>query len=218
MKLNNNLLYASLLLLFAACTSSPEKGSRVDRLPYYSDAKFTPHWIEENAPALDTFHRIPSFNLINQHGERVTEQTFEGKVYVADFFFTTCPGICPKMTENMGIIQSEFLDEDDLLILSHSVTPERDSVPMLQSYAERKDVVSGKWHLVTGPQEEIYLLGRRHYFVEEDLGIEKNLTEFLHTENFVLIDQNRHIRGIYNGLNKASINQLILDIKTLIAE
>ena len=119
------------------------------------------------------------------------------------------------MTDNMGIIQEEFLDDDEVLLLSHSVMPEQDSVSVLKNYAEEKGIVSDKWHLVTGDQQDIYKMGRKDYFVEEDLGIEKDINEFLHTENFVLIDKNRHIRGIYNGLNKTSINQLIEDIKTL---
>ena len=115
----------------------------------------------------------------------------------------------------MAVLQDEFLQDDDVLLLSHSVTPERDSVPVLKEYAENKGVISHKWHLVTGTQQEIYRLGRQDYFVEEDLGLNKEENKFLHTENFVLIDKNRHIRGIYNGLNKTSINQLIADIKTL---
>lgn len=115
----------------------------------------------------------------------------------------------------MGILQSEFRKVDDFLLLSHSVTPERDSVPVLKAYAESKDIISDKWHLVTGTQDAIYTLGRKEYFVEEDLGIEKEIDEFLHTENFVLIDKNRHIRGIYNGLNKTAVQQLITDIYTL---
>ncbi len=115
----------------------------------------------------------------------------------------------------MGILQDKFLDDDDVLLLSHSVTPERDSVPVLKEYAEDKGVLSHKWHLATGEQQEIYKLGRRDYFVEQDLGKEKDIDEFLHTENFVLIDKRRHIRGIYNGLSKTSINHLINDIATL---
>lgn len=119
------------------------------------------------------------------------------------------------MTEQMARIQEAFLDDDEVLLLSHSVTPSRDSVPVLQTYALEKGVKSGKWHLVTGAREEVYRLGRQAYFVEEDLGIKRDLNDFLHTENFVLIDQNRHIRGIYNGLNSASVDQLINDIQKL---
>ena len=115
----------------------------------------------------------------------------------------------------MAVLQDEFLQDDDVLLLSHSVTPERDSVPVLKEYAESKGVISRKWYLVTGTQQEIYKLGRKDYFVEEDLGLNKEEDEFLHTENFVLVDRDGHIRGIYNGLNQPSINQLIEDIKTL---
>ena len=192
-----------------------EKTSRVEHLPYYKEASFTPHWFAPNSPELDTFHRISAFQLKNQDGEWISEKTFAGKIYVTDFFFTTCPGICPKMTANMSVLQEAFLNDPEVLLLSHSVTPERDSVPVLKAYAENKDIRSNKWHLVTGSQEEIYKLGRKDYFVEEDLGLEKELDEFLHTENFVLIDKNSYIRGIYNGLNKSSVQQLIADIKNL---
>ena len=208
-------IIAFLIIIIAACSQATEKQSRVDILPYYNDASFTPHWLERGDAPLDTFHRIPAFKLVNQEGDTITEKKFDGKIYVTDFFFTACPGICPKMTSNMAILQDEFLDDEEVLLLSHSVTPDRDSVPILKAYAEDKGVLSSKWHLVTGNQLEIYTLGRKDYFVEEDLGLEREVEDFLHTENFVLIDKNRHIRGIYNGLNKASVHQLIADIKTL---
>ncbi len=119
------------------------------------------------------------------------------------------------MTSNMLLIQEEFKDDDEVLLLSHSVTPEYDSVPILKHYAEAKGVIPNKWHLVTGERKAIYSLGRHGYFVEEDLGMPKGEDDFLHTENFILIDKKRHIRGIYNGLNKTAIAQLIADIKTL---
>ncbi len=206
-----------LFLLFCVGCSSPkqEKTSRVDILPFYNEATFTPHWIDPQSLELDTFHKISPFKLINQEGRMLTEKSFSNKIYVTDFFFTTCPGICPKMTDNMGTIQDAFINDGEVLLLSHSVTPERDSVHVLKEYAEGKGIVSDKWHLVTGKRSEIYRLGRQAYFIEEDLGLEKDVDEFLHTENFVLVDKNRHIRGIYNGLNKTSVNQLIADIKTL---
>lgn len=115
----------------------------------------------------------------------------------------------------MLVLQKEFLKDNDVLLLSHSVTPERDSVYVLKDYAIKNEVVNQKWYLVTGNQKEIYNLGRKSYFVEEDLGVKKSEDEFLHTENFVLIDKKSHIRGIYNGLNSTSVNELIADIKTL---
>lgn len=202
-------------MTITACQETNQNNSRVKTLPFYSDATFTPQWISAVDESLDTFHRISSFELINQEGELITNETFDDKIYVVDFFFTICPGICPKMMSNMMVLQDEFLTDEDVLLLSHSVTPEIDSVSVLKQYAEVKGVLSHKWHLVTGNKQEIYNLGRKDYFVEEDLGIDKEEDEFLHTENFVLIDRNRHIRGIYNGLNKMSVNQLIADIKTL---
>ncbi len=207
-------------MVFLSATSNEkieiEKENTV--LPFYQEATFTPNWLTPNDEELKGFHRIPSFELINQDGEKVTGETFENKIYITDFFFTICPGICPKMTANMSVLQEAFLGNDDVLLLSHSVMPEHDSVSVLKRYAEEQRVISGKWHLVTGERSEIYNLGRDAYFVEEDLGLEKEKEDFLHTENFVLIDKNGFIRGIYNGLNKASIKQLMTDVETLLAE
>lgn len=203
------------MICLIACNESKHNQTRVKTLPFYNEATFTPHWILPNDEALDSFHKISPFSLTNQEGEIITEKNFKDKIYVVDFFFTSCPGICPKMTTNMMELQNEFLKDDDVLLLSHSVTPERDSVSVLKQYALNKGILSHKWYLVTGTQQEIYHLGRQEYFVEEDLGLNKEKDEFLHTENFILIDKNRQIRGIYNGLNKTSINQLIADIKTL---
>lgn len=208
-------LVALAVMTLSSCTEKEQNGSRVDALPYFSEASFTPQWLEADAPELANFHQIPSFELTNQEGELITEKTFEGKIYIVDFFFTSCPGICLKMTESMGKLQEEFMSDDDVLFLSHSVTPKKDSVPVLKSYADAKHVVSGKWHLATGDQKQIYQLGRQQYFVEEDLGLAKEDDEFLHTENFILVDHNRRIRGIYNGLNKSSMRQLAHDIKCL---
>ncbi|MGY8914474.1 MAG: SCO family protein, partial [Flavobacteriales bacterium] len=116
---------------------------------------------------------------------------------------------------NMAKVQEEFKDDPDILILSHSVTPTIDSVSVLKEYAEKYNVIDNKWHLATGDKTEIYDLGRNQYFVENDMGTPKDIHDFLHTENFLLIDKNKHIRGIYNGLNRASISQLITDVKAL---
>lgn len=215
-KILNKYLLLLILVIFINCKKekSTEVVSRVDALPYYNEASFTPKWITSNSAKLKSFHKIPDFSFTNQNGENISQKTFENKIYVTDFFFTTCPGICPLMTKNMNILQQEFKNDDTVLLLSHSVTPSIDSVAQLKKYALDKNI--GKnWHLVTGDKKEIYDLGREFYFVEEDLGEPKGLDDFLHTENFVLIDKNKHIRGIYNGLNKNSVNQLIADIKTL---
>jgi protein SCO1 len=208
------------LLIIMVCIGGCKKAekvdftSRVSELPYYNEESFTPKWFENNSNKLQSFHKIPDFNLYNQNGEKITQKTFENKIYITDFFFTTCPGICPMMTKNMIMVQEAFKDDDEILMLSHSVTPTKDSIAQLKKYAIDKNI--GKnWHLVTGDKKEIYDLGRKFYFVENDLGEPKGLDDFLHTENFLLIDKNKHIRGIYNGLNKNSVKQLIADINTL---
>ncbi|MBC3847148.1 SCO family protein [Winogradskyella echinorum] len=192
--------------------------SRVDYLPYYNDESFTPNWLIPGTEEEQQFHRIPDFKLINQLGETITQKTFDNKIYITDFFFASCPGICPQMTGNMFKLQEEFIDDDEVLFLSHTVTPTQDSVPVLKNYAKRNGIIDNKWHLVTGDKLQIYNLGREHYFIENDLGEPKNIDDFLHTENFLLIDKNKHIRGIYNGLNRASMQQLIIDVKALKAE
>ena len=185
------------------------------RLPYYDTADFTSKWEMSNEK---TFHQIRPFKLINQENQPFTERDIEGKICVADFFFTTCPGICLKMTNSMSEIQKEFFNDDEILLLSHSVTPEKDSVPVLKQYAKEKKVDFKRWKLLTGNKNEIYDLGRKYYFVEEDEGVKKGNDVFLHTENFILIDKQRHIRGIYNGLDPNSMQNLISDIKILKAE
>jgi protein SCO1/2 len=214
-----------LLLLFVITISCKKKikkensklveTSRVEYLPYYNEESFTANWLTPGTKEEQEFHKIPDFSLTNQLGEKISQKTFENKIYITDFFFTTCPGICPQMTGNMFKIQEEFKNDNEILLLSHSVMPKTDSISALKKYAKYNGVIDDKWHLVTGDKNEIYSLGRDSYFVENDLGEEKSIDDFLHTENFLLIDKEKHIRGIYNGLNRASIAQLIIDIKAL---
>jgi len=227
MKLLSEIKKVSLILifLFAILTSCKKEikkenqtiveTSRTEYLPYYNEESFTPNWLTPNSEDEKNFHKIPDFKLVNQLGDTISQKTFDDKIYVTDFFFTSCPGICKKMTGNMIKVQKAFEDDDDVLLLSHSVTPSIDSVSVLKTYAQNFGVIDNKWHLVTGTKSEIYNLGRNNYFVENDLGTPKDINDFLHTENFLLVDKNKHIRGIYNGLNRASIAQLIIDVKTL---
>lgn len=218
---NKTLLIISISMLLFACKKEVKKSiikkesSKVESLPFYNEATFTPRWIKPGSKELNNFHKIPFFQLINQSGDSITNDTFKDKIYITDFFFTSCSGICPKMTKNMLKIQEAFKSDDDVMLLSHSVTPKYDKVPVLKAYAKNKGVINSKWHLVTGDRKQIYNLGRNSYYVEEDLGKEKDPDDFLHTENFVLIDKNRHIRGIYNGIHNASVRQLITDVKAL---
>lgn len=186
-----------------------------NKLPYYDTPDFTPKWEIDNK---DSFHKIRAFKLVNQENETFIEKDIEDKICVVDFIFTTCPGICPRMTNSMSSIQEAFINDNEILLLSHSVTPEKDSVPVLKQYAIDKGVEFKRWKLLTGDKKEIYDLGRKYYFVEEDEGVEKGDEVFLHTENFILIDKQRHIRGIYNGLDPNSMQDLIRDIKVLKTE
>ena len=193
------------------------KSQPTNTLPYFNSPEFTPHWLQPDQVPQD-FHRVPEFALINQNGNTITEKDLDNKITVVDFFFTSCPGICPRLTKNMAVIDEAFGENENLLLLSHSVTPDNDTIDVLKEYAQDRDIDAKRWHLLTGDRNLIYHLGRNVYFVEEDLGKQKGPDDFLHTENFILIDKNRHIRGVYNGLNKTSVNHLIADIKIIQGE
>lgn len=189
-----------------------------DTLPFYNSEEFSPHWIAPNSPELKSFHRIPAFSFTNQDGQTIDEKTVENKIYVAGFFFSTCPGICPMIRSKLSKVQETYLDDPQIEILQHSIRPNTDTVEVLKAYANEHGIVSGKWHLVTGDKDAIYTMAKTYYFASEDLGNIQNTLDFLHTENILLIDENRHIRGIYNGLNSASVDDLITDIGLLKAE
>lgn len=208
----NVFILVTLLLPLQASTVEQEKPFV---LPYYNSAIFTPQWLTPDSKELDDFHKISDFKWMNQEGEYITSSMFDGKIYVASFFFTSCPGICPKMRSQLSKVQQMFLHDDDISIISHSIQPSNDTVDVLKEYADNHGVISGKWHLITGERDDIYEAARNDYFANEDLGEYVSNNDFLHTENLVLIDAKRHIRGIYNGLNKASVKHLINDIKIL---
>ena len=159
------------------------------------------------------YHTVSDFKLIDQNGDTITQKTYENKIYVADFFFTTCPSICPIMTDEMHRIQQQLIKDDDVLLLSHSVTPEIDSVEQLKRYATKNNVNDRKWHLVTGDRKQIYDLARKSYLVVKDGGSEPY--GMIHTENFALIDKKRQIRGLYDGTSRASVDSLLKDIQKL---
>lgn len=186
-------------------------------VPYYNTPDFTPIWLTNSADVDRTItHRIADFSFQNQAGDIVSQKTVAGKIYVANFFFTACPSVCPKMTHLLKAVQDTFQTESKVAILSFSVTPWLDSVPRLQHYAKSKGVVAGKWHLLTGNRGQLYNLARRSYFAEDAIGFTKDSTEFLHTEHLILVDQNRRIRGVYNGTQPLEIDKLVVDIRELV--
>ncbi|HMK05107.1 MAG TPA: SCO family protein [Ferruginibacter sp.] len=187
-------------------------------LPYYSSADLTPEWIEEGSGRLDTLHSIPAFSFTDQNGNTISEKDVTNKIYVADFFFTACPGICPKLAKNLKLVQDAFANDDEVLLLSHSVTPDKDIPAVLKRYARNYSVIDSKWHLLTGNKDSIYNIARRSYFADEDLGMQRNSNDFLHTENMLLIDKHRRIRGVYKGTSAAEMDNIIADIKKLKAQ
>lgn len=202
-----------LLLLLAACkTKTADKGLA---LPFINKPDFTPEWINANDPAYKNIHTIPAFSFTDQDGKTITQKDVEGKIYVADFIFTRCGSICPVMTTNMATLQQHYKNDDEVLLLSHSVTPKMDSVAVLKRYAEAKGIISSKWHLLTGNEDQIYAIAKKQYFAGDTIGYYQTGNEFLHTENFILVDKHRRIRGVYNGTLALEMERLIDDITTL---
>lgn len=185
-------------------------------LPIYQPSMVNTELVDPDIQYIRKYHSIPDFSLINQLGDTVTAQTFDQKIYIADFFFTSCLTICPIMTDHMAQIQSRITDMPDVMLLSHSVTPVRDSVPVLYQYAQEKGVNASKWHLVTGLKEEIYDLARKSYLVaKEENGGNAGPFDLVHTENFVLVDKQKRIRGYYDGTDSESVEQLMEDLALL---
>lgn len=204
------------LLMFILLVSSCSE--KEVALPYYHTASFTPLWKGETNFSIDTLHTIAPFRFIDQDGKTITTETFKGKIYVANFFFTICPGICPKMTANLEKVAEKFKEVKDVLFISHSITPDIDSVSQLKKYAIDHHINCEQWHLATGSKDEIYSLARQSYFAEEEIGIKLSSNEFLHTEHFILVDKLGHIRGIYKGTLELEAERLIEDIESLISE
>lgn len=183
-------------------------------LPYYHTPDFTPIWTSEKTQ-LDTLHRLAPFSFTNQNGVQIASEQLKGKIHVANFFFTFCPGLCPRLTQSMKEVQAAFKGDSKVMLMSYSVLPERDSAAVLRRYADEHKIMDEKWHLLTGNKKAIYETARGSYFADENLGVQKGENDFLHTENFILIDQDLYIRGIYNGTLPLEIKQLIEDIKVL---
>lgn len=183
-------------------------------LPIYQPADFNPELVAPEISHVKKYHTIADFKLINQNGDTITQKNYVGKIYIADFFFTTCPTICPIMTNNMVYLQEKLLHDPEVLLLSHSVTPELDSVPRLKEYAIKKRVIDAKWNLVTGDKPQIYNLARKSYMAVKTDG-DGGPFDMIHTENFVLVDKARRIRGTYDGTKREEMTRLIEDIRIL---
>lgn len=186
-------------------------------LPIYNPTDVNPKLVDDSLLNVSKNHTIADFSLVDQDGKTVTGTDFKDKIYVADFFFTRCGTICPIMTDNMSTLQETFIDNPKIKFLSHSVTPIMDSVPVLKVYADAHGAISGKWHITTGSKKMIYNLARKSYFAVLDEG-DGGDQDFIHTEQFVLIDTKKRIRGYYDGTNLKDIEQLTKDIQLLLTE
>jgi protein SCO1/2 len=207
------------LIIFSAITISlfyfalkPQK-----TLPIYNPADVNPELVDSTVQYKSKYHTIADFSFVNQNGDTITQKNYEGKIYVADFFFTTCGSICPKMTTNLEDVQKAVLNNPKVMLLSHTVFPETDSIPVLKAYAIKHGVVDSKWNLVTGDKKEIYTMARKSYLAVK-LGRPDQLYDMVHTENFVLVDKKRRVRGFYDGTDKEEIKRLLEDINFLCQE
>lgn len=209
-------LSALILALFYNALS-PQKALKI-----YSPADVNPELADSTVQSIAHHHTIAPFSFTNQNGKTITQDDYKGKVYVADFFFTTCQSICPKMTTNMVWLQDKIKNMPNVMLLSHSVTPDIDSVPVLKAYAKEKGVIDSKWNLVTGNKKDIYYIARKSYLAVKTSS-SSEMYDMVHTENFVLVDRKGRIRGFYNGLlldkkgedGEKNVYQLLEDIKWL---
>jgi len=209
-------IFIGIFLIFSAITLSlfynalkPQK-----MLPIYNPADVNPELVDSTIQYVSKYHTIADFSFTNQNGKTITQKNYEGKIYVADFFFTTCGTICPKMTTNLVEVQKAIINNPKVMLLSHTVFPEVDNVEVLKAYAVKHGVVDSKWNLVTGDKKEIYAMARKSYLAVK-MGKPSELYDMVHTENFVLVDAKRRVRGFYDGTKKEEIQKLIEDIEFL---
>jgi len=183
-------------------------------LPVYQPSMVDKSLVDSTLHYTKKYHKVADFSLVNQNGETITQEDYRDKIYVADFFFTTCLTICPIMTKNMGEVQEAIKDDPNIMLLSHSVTPQIDTVAQLKRYALEKGVIDSKWNLVTGNKKQIYELARKSYLAVKNDG-DGGPFDMIHTENFILVDKEKRIRGFYDGTDREEIDRLLGDIKIL---
>jgi len=185
-----------------------------ETLQVYQPSMVNPELVDSTLQYKRKYHTVGDFKLVNQNGRTITQKDYEDKIYIADFFFTTCPTICPIMTKNMVDIQEKIKGDPSIKLLSHTVTPEIDSVAQLKKYAIEKGVDDTKWNLVTGDKKQIYDLARKSYLAVQSDG-DGGPYDMIHTENFILVDKEKRIRGFYDGTNAQEVEQLMADLKIL---
>ena len=206
-----NIIYCLLVLVLFLT------GCQSKKLPILGESDVVKKIVGGKEVEETIYPTIPAFSFQNQNGETVTEKSFDGKIYVADFFFTTCPTICPPMKKNLLKLYKIYKDNPEVAILSHTIDPGHDSVEVLRQYAKDMGVTGTMWQFVTGDREKIYEIGQKNYLVSarED---SSEAGGYIHSGHFILIDKNKHIRGMYDGTTDAGTKQLLEDIKVLLKE
>ena len=200
------------LLWFYMESGSPKKVFK--KLPMLGNHKLDSSYVEGKLKIDTIFHTVPSFSFIDQNGTIVTESLVKGKVYVADYFFTTCQSICPVMSKQLDRV---YKTQNDVLILSHTVDPETDTPEILKAYADKFKADPNRWVFLTGGKPELYNLARTGYLLDAQEG-NGGAEDFIHTQNFALIDKKGRIRGFYDGTDSSAVNDLITDIDFLLQE
>lgn len=203
------LLLSTIILYLFYTALKPAK-----TLPIYNPADVNPELVDSTVQYISKYHTIADFSFVNQNGKTITQKDYRGKIYVADFFFTTCGSICPKMTANLFEVQKAIINNPKVMLLSHTVFPEVDNVSILKAYAIKNGVDDSKWNLVTGDKKEIYTMARKSYLAVK-MGKPNELYDMVHTENFVLVDAKSRVRGFYDGTKEEDIQKLITDINFL---
>ena len=204
------LVFATVFLTISIKLLTPKK-----QLPVMNPSDVNPELVQDSVQYVSKYHTIPAFSFINQNEKTVTDKDYADKIYVADFFFTTCQTICPIMTNNMVDVQNAFRENPKVMLLSHTINPEQDSVSVLKKYAIDKGVIDQKWNLVTGTKRDIFYIARKSYLIMKT-GKPSEMYDMVHTENLALIDTKKRIRGFYDGTNKDDTKRLIEDIKWLL--
>lgn len=214
--LRNGLAAAALLLASTAFYSCNSSAADENTLPIYGEREAIERTVNGEIVVDTLYHQIPDFAFVNQDSQRVTQETVEGKIYVTDFFFTSCPTICPKMKSQMLRVYEAYKDNPNVVLLSHSIDPDHDTVAVLQDYASRLGIESSKWHLLTGDKDSIYDMAMQYLAAaKEDESMEGGFT---HSGDFMLVDQQRRIRGHYDGTKEEDVDRLIQDIPLLLNE
>jgi protein SCO1/2 len=187
------------------------------RLPVYNSRRMQPAWLHEDPVPEKDIHHVLDFSLTDQQGQARTLADLDGKIYVSYFFFASCAGICLKMAEELKRVQNSFSEHDEVRLVGHSVTPGVDTVTALAAYGKQKGINPERWHLLTGEKKEIFDLARKSYFAVTD-GKDDDYKNLIHTENLVLVDKEKMIRGVYNGTYPQDVNRLVEDIAVLLEE